>query len=175
MLFRTIVNSTKLLFLYLLIQPPSPKIKIPQNSNVNDLKINFQETLLDPIYDAIVAKGITPNSKSLMDIVNGINNIPTGNESPVVNKTYSSFGGAIEFLSPQSSDTDVLLYIIRNHNNVPSTPSANFYVGDTNIGSKTFSAGDVSFYWTGKVPKGQSLKAIFSGSSFGGTGICFGK
>lgn len=33
MLFRTIVNSTKILFLYPLIQPPSPKIKIPQNSN----------------------------------------------------------------------------------------------------------------------------------------------
>ena len=36
MLFRTIVNSTKLLFLYLLIQPPSPKIKIPQNSNFEE-------------------------------------------------------------------------------------------------------------------------------------------
>ena len=34
MLLRTIVNSTKLLFLYLLIQPLSPKIKIPQNSKL---------------------------------------------------------------------------------------------------------------------------------------------
>ena len=40
MLFRTIVNSTKILFLYLLIQPPSPKIKILQNSNVNKLESN---------------------------------------------------------------------------------------------------------------------------------------
>ena len=40
MLFRTIVNSTKILFLYLLIQPPSPKIKIPQNSNVKELESN---------------------------------------------------------------------------------------------------------------------------------------
>ena len=40
MLFRTVVNSTKILFLYLFIQPPSPKIKIPQNSNVNKLESN---------------------------------------------------------------------------------------------------------------------------------------
>ena len=38
MLFRSIVNSTKLLFLYLLIQPPSPKIKIPQNSNLGGIR-----------------------------------------------------------------------------------------------------------------------------------------
>ena len=36
MLFRSIVNSTMILFLYLLIQPPSPKIKIPQNSNLEE-------------------------------------------------------------------------------------------------------------------------------------------
>ena len=81
MLFRSIVNSTKLLFLYLLIQPPSPKIKIPQNSNVNSnvdqLKINFQVGV-DSIYDACVAKGSTPASKSLSDVVSGINNIETG-------------------------------------------------------------------------------------------------
>ena len=45
MLFRSIVNSTKLLFLYLLIQPPSPKIKIPQNSNVNKLNSNLSNSL----------------------------------------------------------------------------------------------------------------------------------
>lgn len=43
MLFRTTVNSTKLLFLYLLIQLPSPKIKIPQNSNVNELNSNVND------------------------------------------------------------------------------------------------------------------------------------
>ena len=74
MLFRTIINSTKILFLYLLIQPPSPKIKIPQNSN---LKANFQAGV-DSIYDACVAKGSTPASKSLSDVVAGINNIQTG-------------------------------------------------------------------------------------------------
>ena len=73
MLFRTIVNSTKILFIYLLIQPPSPKIKIPQNSN---LKANFQAGV-DSIYDACVAKGSTPASKSLSDVVEGINNITT--------------------------------------------------------------------------------------------------
>lgn len=73
MLFRTIVNSTKLLFLYLLIQLPSPKIKIPQNSN---LKANFQAGV-DSIYDAIVAKGSTPASKSLGDVVAGINALDT--------------------------------------------------------------------------------------------------
>ena len=45
MLFRTIINFTKILFLYLLIQPPSPKIKIPQNSNVNKLNSNLSNSL----------------------------------------------------------------------------------------------------------------------------------
>lgn len=99
MLFRTIVNSTKLLFLYLLIQPPSPKIKIPQNSNVNsninDLKTSFQEAILEPIYDACVDKGSTPASKSLSDIIKGINNISTGSidvsRSDIINSTVTSF------------------------------------------------------------------------------------
>ena len=43
MLFRTIVNSTKILFLYLLIRPPSPKIKIPQNSNLGGIRFGIDE------------------------------------------------------------------------------------------------------------------------------------
>ena len=43
MLFRTIVNSTKLLFLYLLIQPLSPKIKIPQNSNLGGIRFGVDK------------------------------------------------------------------------------------------------------------------------------------
>ena len=43
MLFRSIVNSTKLLFLYLLIQLPSPKIKIPQNSNLGGIRFGVDE------------------------------------------------------------------------------------------------------------------------------------
>lgn len=74
MLFRTIINSTMILFLYLLIQPPSPKIKIPQNSNVNELKTNFQDGV-DSVYNAVVAKGSTPASKSLSDVIEAINNI----------------------------------------------------------------------------------------------------
>ncbi len=43
------------------------------------LESNFQAGV-DSIYDAVVAKGSTPASKSLSDVVQGIEDIPTGSE-----------------------------------------------------------------------------------------------
>lgn len=44
---------------------------------VSQLQRNFQNGV-DNIYDAVVAKGSTPESHSLSDVVEGINNIPSG-------------------------------------------------------------------------------------------------
>ena len=54
-------------------QVASAKALSELNSN---LKSNFQAGV-DSIYDAVVAKGSTPTSKSLSDVVAGINNIQT--------------------------------------------------------------------------------------------------
>ena len=54
-------------------QVASAKALSELNSN---LKSNFQAGV-DSIYDAVVAKGSTPASKSLSDVVEGINNIQT--------------------------------------------------------------------------------------------------
>ena len=52
-----------------------------ESTNVEDvikeLEANFQAGV-DDIYDAVVAKGSTPASHSLSDVVTGIGNIPTG-------------------------------------------------------------------------------------------------
>lgn len=44
---------------------------------IKELEANFQAGV-DDIYDAVVAKGSTPASHSLSDVVDGIGNIPTG-------------------------------------------------------------------------------------------------
>lgn len=44
---------------------------------IKELETNFQDGV-DAVYDAVVAKGSTPASKSLSDVVQGIENIETG-------------------------------------------------------------------------------------------------
>lgn len=46
-------------------------------NTASELQQNFQAGV-DTVYDAVVAKGSTPTSHSLSDVVTGINNIPTG-------------------------------------------------------------------------------------------------
>ena len=60
-------------------------------SNVNQLKTNFQAGV-DSIYDAVVAKGSTPASKSLGDVIKGINNIKTGVSDISCSKIYYTSG-----------------------------------------------------------------------------------
>lgn len=65
-------------------QVASAKALSELNSN---LKSNFQAGV-DSIYNACVAKGSTPASKSLSDVVAGINNIQTGVSNISCSKIY---------------------------------------------------------------------------------------
>ena len=59
MLFRTIVNSTKILFIYPLIQPPSPKIKILQNSNFYGVGSEYVKDGKELIVNVLTNKGVS--------------------------------------------------------------------------------------------------------------------
>jgi hypothetical protein len=49
----------------------------PRGGELITLKENFQDGV-DAVYDAVVAKGSTPASKALADVIAGIANIPAG-------------------------------------------------------------------------------------------------
>lgn len=49
----------------------------PRGGELITLKENFQDGV-DAVYDAVVAKGSTPASKALADVIEGIANIPAG-------------------------------------------------------------------------------------------------
>jgi hypothetical protein len=90
---------------------------------VSGLQSNFQAGV-DDIYDAVVAKGSTPASKSLSDVVAGIGNISTGIQP----------SGTINI--SQNGDVDVTNYSTASVS-VP-TPTGNASEGDV-LASKTFS------------------------------------
>lgn len=93
---------------------------VPAKSNVtltNDISLlqsNFQAGV-DGVYNAVVAKGSTPASKSLSDVIEGIENIPTG-ITPTGKYTYpvGSTGG----------DVDITNYATVNASNVYSKGNA---------------------------------------------------
>ncbi len=64
-------------------QPVQNSVKAITSGGVFSLKETLQENFqagVDSIYDAVVAKGSTPASKSLSDVVQGIEDIPTGGQ-----------------------------------------------------------------------------------------------
>ena len=72
------------------IQPVQNSVKAITSGGVFSLKESLQQNFqagVDSIYDAVVAKGSTPASKSLSDVVQGIEDIPTGGGTPVIEHT----------------------------------------------------------------------------------------
>ena len=64
-------------------QPIKDSVKAITSGGVFSLKESLQQNFqagVDSIYDAVVAKGSTPASKSLSDVVQGIEDIPTGGQ-----------------------------------------------------------------------------------------------
>lgn len=61
---------------------------------IKELEANFQDGV-DAVYDAVVAKGSTPASHSLSDVVTGIGNIPTG-ITPSGTKSITANGTGID-------------------------------------------------------------------------------
>ena len=71
-------------------QPVRNSVKAITSGGVFSLKETLQQNFqagVDSIYDAVVAKGSTPASKSLSDVIQGIEDIPTGGETPVIEHT----------------------------------------------------------------------------------------
>lgn len=62
---------------------------------IEELQTNFQDGV-DDIYDAVVAKGTTPASKSLSDVIDGINNIQSGDLDSVIRRSYESKSVAVK-------------------------------------------------------------------------------
>lgn len=98
-------------------------VKAAIENSASTLQQNFQAGV-DDIYDAVVAKGSTPASKSLSDVVAGIGNIPTGIQP----------SGSISI--SQNGSVDVTNYATADVS-VP-TPTGNASEGDV-LASKTFS------------------------------------
>lgn len=88
-------------------------------SAIDELKTNFQAGV-DDIYDAVVAKGSTPASHSLSDVVTGIGNIPTG-ITPTGTKSIASNG---TYDVTEYANADV---------NVPGPVLIGTYTGDKTI------------------------------------------
>ena len=83
------------------------------NSN---LKANFQAGV-DSIYDACVAKGSTPASKSLSDVVAGINNIQTGVSNISCSRIYnnSAWDNSISYTYIATESCFVIAYAIATY------------------------------------------------------------
>ena len=106
---------------------------------VKELEANFQAGV-DDIYDAVVAKGSTPASHSLSDVVAGIGNIPTGASATLIG-TYS--GNKTINVSSYKRSTDTV---------------NNFIIEITSVGAGTTSYKDTSTDWI-------RPRANFAGSS----------
>ena len=79
MLFRTIINSTKILFIYPLIQPPSPKIKIPQNSNFYGVGSEYVKDGKELIVNALTNQGVScTTNDTFLQLANKIDTMNQG-------------------------------------------------------------------------------------------------
>ena len=94
-------------------QVASAKALSELNSN---LKANFQAGV-DSIYDACVAKGSTPASKSLSDVVAGINNIQTGVSNISCSQIYnnSAWDNSISYTYIATESCFVIAYAIATY------------------------------------------------------------
>ena len=89
---------------------------------ISTLQSNFQDGV-DSVYDAVVAKGSTPASKSLSDVVTGIANIPNANSGTYSATTRES---AIDM-----GQANTYRYV--NTNSVPNTNAATYDVTSNGI------------------------------------------
>lgn len=90
-------------------QPVRNSVKAITSGGVFSLKETLQQNFqagVDSIYDAVVAKGSTPASKSLSDVVQGIEDIPTGGK--VVIEHTDNWVRSYSIGSMELSSTDYL-------------------------------------------------------------------
>ena len=89
---------------------------------ISTLQSNFQDGV-DSVYDAVVAKGSTPASKSLSDVVTGIANIPNANSGTY---TVSTRESAIDM-----GQANTYRYV--NTNDVPNSNSGTQSISSNGI------------------------------------------
>lgn len=95
------------------------KLNWSLNSNVNELELNFQAGV-DSVYDAVTAKGSTPASKSLSDVIEGINNIKIKWSYNIIKLLgYPGYGNS----NYMTADKDYIAVIFMVTGNTPSNVS----------------------------------------------------
>lgn len=124
-------------------------------SAISTLQSNFQDGV-DDVYNAVVAKGSTPASKSLSDVVTGIANIPNFNSG-----TYSATtrNAAIDM-----GQANTYRYV--NTNSVPNTNAATYDV--TSNGIKDMGATNDKRYVNVAVPNTNTGTYTFAENDTGG-------
>ena len=129
---------------------------------IDELVVNFQAGV-DDVYDACVAKGSTPASHSLSDVITAIGNIPTG-------------GGGLTQVNPFGEAQTLTLY---NANGVTVTNSAIDSAGTLDFTASEASAGYEGFVIELNVTAGHTYLLEFdlqvdSSSLWAGTSYRFG-
>lgn len=129
---------------------------------IDELVVNFQDGV-DDVYDACVAKGSTPASHSLSDVVAAIGNIPTG-------------GGGLTQVNPFGEAQTLTLY---NANGVTVTTSAISSAGTLDFTASEGQAGYEGFVIDLNSTAGKSYLLEFdiqvdSSSQWAGTQYRFG-
>lgn len=110
-------------------------------SAINEIIANFQDGV-DDVYDAVVAKGTTPASKSLSDVVQGIADIET---ATIHTETYTASSRASNLDMGESHE-----YRYVNTNSVPNTNASTYDV--TSNGTKDMGSTNTNRYVNVNVP-----------------------
>lgn len=108
---------------------------------IKELESNFQDGV-DAVYDAVVAKGSTPASHSLSDVVTGIGNIPTG-ITPSGTKSITANGTNIDVTEYAKVDVAV-----------PNTNSGTYTASSRSSALDMGATNSYRYVNTNGVPKG---------------------
>lgn len=134
-------------------------------TKIGAMETNFQDGV-DDIYDAVVAKGSTPASHSLSDVVTGIGNIPTG-ITPSGTKSITANGTDIDVTQYAAVDVAV-----PNTNSDTYTFAANDKGATKDLGvSNTYRYVNAANVYTKGVTDGRSLTSQTKTISVSASGV----